>query len=114
MVIDIDIKEQLKQYSYLKQELTILEQNIEQAEDYEDLLIIYAARKREIEQRLIEIQNIMSLITDARDRVVIHKKYVDCKTWECICVEMNYSYRGIQKIHSKILQELRNKCAVTI
>ena len=71
-----------------------------------NLETIYIRKSNELMKEIIFIERVINNL-EPRDRMVIRKKYIECKTWETICVEMNYSYRGMQKIHSNIIQKLR-------
>lgn len=72
-----------------------------------NLETLYIRKSNELMKEIIFIERLINQL-ESRDRILMRKKYIECKTWETVCVEMNYSYRGIQKIHSKILQSLRN------
>lgn len=41
-----------------------------------------------------------------REAYLIRLRYINCKNWESICVEMNYSWRQIHYIHSDALKLL--------
>ena len=49
---------------------------------------------------------IESYITDMKDGTecsLLHKRYIEFKTWEQICVEMGYSWKQIHRIHGNAL-----------
>lgn len=56
-----------------------------------------------------EIEGVISNLDNPTYRLLLTKRYIDCKKWELIAVEMNYSYRGVHKIHKIALDRL--KCA---
>lgn len=41
-----------------------------------------------------------------REKYLIRARYIDCKTWEQIAVEMHYSWPHVHRIHSRALQML--------
>lgn len=71
-----------------------------------DLQTLYIRKSNELMKETLQIEKIISKL-DVFERVIIRKKYLECKTWETVCVEVNYSYRGLQNIHSRIIQKLR-------
>lgn len=42
----------------------------------------------------------------AREMYLIRARYIENRTWEQICVDMNYGWRQIHRIHSDALNEL--------
>ena len=71
-----------------------------------DLQTLYIKKSNELMKEMIEIERIIAGL-EYMERVLIRKRYFECKPWEVVCVEMNYGYRGILKVHSRILQKLR-------
>ena len=53
-----------------------------------------------------EISNTFEKISDPDQLQVLHKRYVQYKTWEQIACEMNMSYRNVCYIHGKGLQSV--------
>lgn len=53
-----------------------------------------------------EISNTLEKISDPDQLQVLHKRYVQYKTWEQIACEMNMSYRNVCYIHGKGLQSV--------
>ena len=45
-------------------------------------------------------------VLPAREAHLIRLRYMDLKSWESICVEMNYSWKHIHRIHSDALELL--------
>lgn len=41
-----------------------------------------------------------------REAYLIRARYIDCKSWEQIAVDMNYCWQHVHKIHSKALKLL--------
>lgn len=132
----MDIKKRLQMYSIMKEELEQLDERIKELQDkmtnirsqsfdgviansgnsdkigetiatISDLQTLYIRKSNELMRETLQIEKMISKL-DVLERVIIRKKYLECKTWETVCVEMNYSYRGLQNIHSRIIQKLRN------
>ena len=40
-------------------------------------------------------------------RTLLYERYINGKTWEQIAVGMNYSYRGVTKMHGRALQAVK-------
>lgn len=40
-------------------------------------------------------------------RTLLYERYINGKTWEQIAVSMNYSYRGVTKMHGRALQSVK-------
>jgi len=40
------------------------------------------------------------------EKYLIRARYIDCREWEEICLDMNYSLAGIHKCHTKALKML--------
>lgn len=126
-------KKQLQQYRWLRKNIQRLEEKILELEsaaekmttvisdeprsssDQDKLSGIVAkmadiekALKRQLHKSYIvlgEIENAIAMLPE-RERYLIRARYIDCRSWEEICVDMNYSWRGIHKIHSKALKIL--------
>lgn len=55
---------------------------------------------------MIEIEGYISDMPDGIESSIIHKRYIELKTWEQICVEINYSWKQTHRKHSSALQHL--------
>ena len=44
--------------------------------------------------------------TNATERIIMRLRYIEGYKWEKVCVETNYSWEGIHKIHRKILKKI--------
>ncbi|MBO8158842.1 DUF1492 domain-containing protein [Thermosyntropha sp.] len=71
-----------------------LEQEVN--EDIDQLIDIRNEIKQKIEQ-----------IKDDKLRLLLQYRYIDCKTWEEIAVEMGYSWQHIHRLHAKALREVK-------
>lgn len=77
----------------------------------EKMIYKYLAYKEELQENINELtehkKQAMSLIDkieNAEYIEVLYKRYFQYMKWEQIAVDMNYTYRGILKIHGKALQ----------
>lgn len=57
---------------------------------------------------LIDIEKAVKVLPE-REKYLIRARYIDCKRWEEICVDMNYSWMQVHRIHSEALKSLRIK-----
>ena len=57
--------------------------------------------KREEAAQLIE------QLENPKYKGVLIERYINCKSWEKIAVELNYSWNGLFKIHGKALREFQ-------
>ena len=60
---------------------------------------------RQIKIRL-EIENQLLGVSDAQEAKVLRLRYIELMKWEEICVQMNYSWKGIHKVHGRALKNL--------
>ncbi len=51
----------------------------------------------------IDIENQITDMTDGIESSILHKRYIEFKQWEAICVEIDYSWRQTHYIHSRAL-----------
>ncbi len=54
-----------------------------------------------------EVIGTIDKITDGTLHTLLYERYINGKTWERIAVEMNYSYRGVTKMHGRALQAVK-------
>ena len=52
-----------------------------------------------------EVEELLESL-DGKEREIIRKRYMECKPWETICFEMNYSWRQMHRFHNYILVKL--------
>lgn len=55
--------------------------------------------KEDVNQQLLKLKN-------PNHRKVLYKRYIDNMSWNKIAADMEYSYRGITKLHGKALLAL--------
>ena len=51
------------------------------------------------------IEHTIDGLEDSTERIILRARYLECKKWEQICVELNYSWRQIHRLHSNILKK---------
>lgn len=64
-------------------------------------------KKEECYSKRLEIENCISDINSGIESTILHKKYIECKPWEKVCVEINYSWRQTHRLHSDALKDLQ-------
>lgn len=50
-----------------------------------------------------EILDAIGKLEDSRERLALQLYYIDMKTWEEVCVEMNYSWKQIMRIRKRAI-----------
>ena len=60
-------------------------------------------------KRKLEIENCIADMVDGLESAILHKRYIELKTWAQICVEINYSWRQTHYLHSKALSNFKTK-----
>jgi RNA polymerase sigma factor (sigma-70 family) len=82
----------------------ILEDNLIR---HDELLSRYRQKVTELSAALVEIENAIEVL-EPRERTLIRLYYAQGLTWEEVCVEMNYSWSQIHRIHGAALKALRS------
>ena len=128
-------KDDLKEYTSIKKELKQIQFKLKELEErktsiksiiisdmnvqtshnnnsIEDLLIkieecIEEYNKKEIKlyNKQLEIENCINGL-EPTERIIMRLRYIEGYKWEKVCVETNYSWEGIHKIHRKILKKI--------
>lgn len=55
-----------------------------------------------------EVRSVINQVSEPVMMSVLHKRYLQYKSWEQIAVEMGFTYRWCTKLHGKALQEVEN------
>lgn len=55
-----------------------------------------------------EIEEAISRVENSTHRTLLLERYINCKTWERIAVDMNYSYKQICRIHGRALAGIKD------
>ncbi len=53
-----------------------------------------------------EIVDIINQVDDLNCRLILEKRYIAGESWEEISEELNYSVRGVYKVHGKALKKV--------
>lgn len=69
----------------------------------EELFTKIIVLKGECERYKLDIESRIADMKDGTESRLLHKKYVEFKTWETVCVEINFSWRQTHRIHSRAL-----------
>ena len=128
-------KEELMQYKTIKVEIKQLKERIKELEerktsiksqvitdmptgngegtDILSLIVMIEDAETELiqkEKQLIvtmnKIEHTIDNVENSLDRCILRARYIECKAWEQICVELNYSWRQIHRLHSNILKKI--------
>lgn len=73
-----------------------------------DLQQRYNAKLAEMAAEQLVIENTIEAL-DPTMRILLRYRYIDGLTWEEVCVKMKYSWSQTHRIHSRALEELRQK-----
>ena len=55
---------------------------------------------------LYKIERYIESLDNETERLLMRKRYIEDKHWADICVELNYSWKQIHRIHSRILKKI--------
>lgn len=129
-------KEELKEYIETKREIKIIEEKIECLEskktsiksmiiddmpkpepeqdrlgqligEIEELIDLYNEKQIKLMKQQIEIENCIDKLDNALERNIMRLRYLESMKWEKICVEVNYSWENVHRIHRKILSKIK-------
>lgn len=62
-------------------------------------------KKQELNNLRLDIESKIMKLQDGVESDLLRKRYIEFKKWEQICVEMNYSWKQIHRIHGKALKD---------
>lgn len=60
----------------------------------------------ELLHKRAEIEALIAELPDGIESSVLHKRYIEFKKWEQICVDIDFEWRQTHRIHSKALRHL--------
>lgn len=129
-------KEELKGYIETKREIKIIEEKIEYLKskktsiksmiiddmpkpepeqdrlgellgEIEELIELYNGKQIKLMKQQIEIENCIDKLDNALERNIMRLRYLESMKWEKICVEVNYSWENVHRIHRKILSKIK-------
>lgn len=58
-------------------------------------------------KRKLEIEDKIADMPDGIEADILRKRYLEFKSWEEICVELNYSWRQTHRLHSNALSNFK-------
>lgn len=72
----------------------------------------YAEKLDQAVQAIAEIEQLIGTLSDPVERRLVRCRYIEGKSWEQVCIAMNYSWRQVHRIHGRALEHLsREKMA---
>lgn len=57
---------------------------------------------------LYKVERVIEELENPTERMLMRKRYIEDKHWEDICVELNYCWKQIHRIHAKALNNIIN------
>ena len=128
-------KEELMQYKTIKVEIKQLKERIEYLEekktsiksqvitdmptgngegtdilslivDIEECKEDLVKKEKQLIATMTKIEHTIDNVENSLDRCILRARYIECKAWEQICVELSYSWRQIHRLHSNILKKI--------
>lgn len=63
--------------------------------------------KQDCMNRKLDIENRIADMEDGLESTILHKRYIELKAWEKICVEIDYSWKQTHRIHGQALGNFR-------
>ena len=129
-------KEELKEYIETKREIKIIEEKIEYLEskktsiksmiiddmpkpepeqdrlgellgEIEELIDIYNKKQDKLFKQQIKIEKCIDKLDNALERNIMRLRYLEGHKWEKVCVETNYRWENVHRIHRKILSKIK-------
>lgn len=71
----------------------------------EDQLMDRIEELMDLRQR---IEDAIASLEDPVERLLMHYRYIDGMAWESICVQLNYSWPQIHRLHARCLKKLKD------
>ena len=72
-----------------------------------DLEDRYYQNIQQLLNRLHVIENLISNVSDDKERLILHCRYINTKKWSEVAEFTNYSEKQVHNIHNKALQSLQ-------
>lgn len=69
---------------------------------------------KQLTDALAATKELIKMLDDEKLQLILFKRYLNYQRWEVIAADLGYSWRGIHKLHSKALQELKECIEVHI
>lgn len=74
----------------------------------DEVLAMYEAKEAELQAALVAIEKAIEKL-EPRERQLVRLHYIDGLKWEQVCLEMDYSWRQVHRIHSNALNKLKEE-----
>ena len=129
-------KEELKEYVETKREIKIIEEKIDYLEskktsiksmiiddmpkpepeqdrlgellgEIEELIELYNEKQSNLIKQQMKIEDCIDKLDSSLERNIMRLRYLESMKWEKICVEVNYSWENVHRIHRKILSKIK-------
>lgn len=129
-------KEELKEHIETKREIKIIEEKIEFLKEkktsiksmiiddmpkpepekdrlgellgeIEELIDIYNEKQAKLFKQQMKIEKCIDKLDNAKERNIMRLRYLEGMKWEKVCVETNYSWENVHRIHRKILSKIK-------
>lgn len=129
-------KKELKEYIETKREIKIIEEKIEYLEskktsiksmiiddmpkpepeqdrlgellgEIEELIELYNEKQSNLIKQQMKIEKCIDKLDNALERNIMRLRYLEGHKWEKVCVETNYSWENVHRIHRKILSKIK-------
>ena len=87
------------------------------ADTIEKIIKLQDIINRDVDKYIDLKQDVLTVLSNVENPLyydVLYSRYINYKTWEQIACDMNYSYRGVTKIHGKALvafERVLEKCS---
>ena len=129
-------KEELKRYTETEREIKIIKEKIEYLEskktsiksmiiddmpkpepeqdrlgellgEIEELIELYNEKQSNLIKQQMKIEDCIDKLDSSLERNIMRLRYLESMKWEKICVEVNYSWENVHRIHRKILSKIK-------
>jgi hypothetical protein len=74
----------------------------------EEIFTKIVQKRAECLEKKLEIEERIADIPDGVESAILHKRYLEFKTWEQICDEIDYSWRQTHYLHGKALSNFKS------
>lgn len=64
-------------------------------------------KEAELIETKAQIYNAIMQLEDGRQRSVLFEYYIECKKWEEVALDLNYSYMHVTRLHGYALNEVQ-------
>ena len=103
-------KEELRDYSAIKRELTALEVLGRKIERHGSsaLRSLYEEKRAKLSGDLLAIENAIEGLNPT-ERTLMRLRYIEGLSWQAICTRISYSWQQTHRIHARALRQIKDK-----